>query len=216
MLTLVEEFLLLAIHEDKGIFVRSAEEALKPGLSGAILSQLALAGKICTGNNHRLKLEESSATDDPIIDTALKALKKSEKERKFGYWIGNLNPKPEKLRRQVTTSLVTKGILTQEDDRLIWVRPSPLQPEAKGSSKYWLIKRLRGIILAQDDYQPHDLALLSLLHACGLLELVFLRDERKPASQAINERLVFQAMNNPNLETIQEITASVASLVEEE
>jgi Golgi phosphoprotein 3 len=216
MLTVYEELQLLAIHEDKGIYIRSAEEALKSGLSGAILSELALAGKICTGNNHRLKLEESSPTNDPVIDAALKVLKKSEKERKFGYWINNLNPKPEKLRRQVISDLVTKGILTQEDDRLLWVSPSPLQPDARGSSKYWLIRRLRGIILAQDDYQPHDLALLSLLHACGLLELVFLRDERKPASQAINERLVFQAMNDPNLETIQEITAIVASLVEED
>jgi Golgi phosphoprotein 3 len=216
MLTVYEELQLLAIHEDKGIYIRSAEEALKSGLSGAILSELALAGKICTGNNHRLKLEESSPTNDPVIDAALKVLKKSEKERKFGYWINNLNPKPEKLRRQVISDLVTKGILTQEDDRLLWVSPSPLQPDARGSSKYWLIRRLRGIILAQDDYQPHDLALLSLLHACGLLELVFLRDERKPASQAINERLVFQAMNDPNLETIQEITATVASLVEED
>jgi Golgi phosphoprotein 3 len=216
MLTIYEELLLLAIHEDKGIFIHSAEQALKPGLSGAILTELALAGKICTGNNHRLNLEQNSPTNDPIIDAALKALKKSEKERKFGYWISNLNPKPEKLRRQVIASLVSKGILTQEDDRLIWVSPSPLQPEGKGSSKYWLIKRLRGIILGQDEYQPHDLALLSLLHACGLLDLVFLRDERKQASQAINERLVFQAMNDPNLETIQEITATVASLVEED
>lgn len=216
MLTIHEELLLLAIHEDKGIFVRSAEEALKPGLSGAILTELALAGKVRTGNNHRLKLEENSPINDPIIDAALKALKKSEKERKFGYWIANLNPKPEKLRRQVTASLVSKSILTQEDDRLLWVRPSPLHPDAKGSSKYWLIRRLRGIILAQDDYQPHDLALLSLLHACGLLGLLFLRDERKLASQAINERLVFQAMNDPNLETIQEIAAAVASLVEED
>ncbi len=216
MLTIYEELQLLAIHGDKGIFIHSADEALKPGMNGAILSELALAGKICTGNNHRLKLEERSLTDDPIIDANLKALKKSEKERKFGYWIAGLNPKPEKLRRQVTASLVAKGILNQEDDRLLWVIPSPLQPAAKGSTKYWLIRRLRGIILSQDDYQPHDLALLSLLNACGLLELVFLRDERKPAAQAINERLVFQAMNDPNFETIQEISATVASLVEEE
>ena len=79
MLTIYEELQLLAIHGDKGIFIHSADEALKPGMNGAILSELALAGKICTGNNHRLKLEERSLTDDPIIDANLKALKNLKK-----------------------------------------------------------------------------------------------------------------------------------------
>jgi hypothetical protein len=34
MLTVYEELQLLAIHEDKGIYIRSAEEALKSGLTG--------------------------------------------------------------------------------------------------------------------------------------------------------------------------------------
>jgi Golgi phosphoprotein 3 len=216
MLTIYEELQLLSIHEDKGIFIRSAADALVPGMSGAILSDLALAGKICTSDNHRLKLEESDPTNDSVLDDTIKVLKKSQKERKFGYWISKINPKPEKLRRQVTKSLISKGILTQEDDRLLWVIPSPLQPDGKGSSKYWLIEHLRGIILAQEDYQPHDVALLGLLNACGLLGLVFLRDERKLAIQAINERLVYQAMQDPNLETIQEIDAAIASVVEED
>ncbi len=216
MLTLFEELLLLSIHEDKGIFIRSVEDAFKPGLVGAILAELALTGRISTGNNHRLKLEQDSPTNDPILDAAIATLKESEKDRKFGYWLGNLVSKPEKLRRQITTSLIDKGIITQEDDRLLWVIPSPLSPESKGSGKHWLVRHLRGIILAQEDYQPRDLALLSLLCACGLLDLVFLRDERKLANQAINERIVYQAMQNPQLETIQEIEAAIASVVEED
>ena len=65
MLTLYEELQLLAIHEDKGIIVRSAVEPLKPGLAGAMLAELAFANKICTVANHRLKLEDSTPTNDP-------------------------------------------------------------------------------------------------------------------------------------------------------
>lgn len=216
MLTLYEELQLLTIHEDKGTFIRDTQEALKPGLAGAILADLAFAGKITTTSNHRIKLENSEPTQDPILDDALAALKASEKERKFSYWINNLPVKPEKLQRQITASLVQKEILTQEDDRLLWVVPSHFHPEVKASTKYSVIRLLRGIVLAAEDAQPREIAFLSLVCACGWLDLIFLRDERKAANQRINELVVFHAMQNPTLETIQEISSAIASVVEED
>jgi hypothetical protein len=216
MLTLYEELQLLAIHEDKGIIVRSAVEPLKPGLAGAMLAELAFANKICTAPNHRLKLEDSTPTNDPILDDLITTLKDSEKDRKFGYWINSLNPKPEKLQKVITASLIQKEIMIQEDDRLVWVIPSPLHPEVKASTKYSVIKLLRSIVLAQEDAHPREIAFLSLVCACGLLDLIFLRDERKAANLRINELVVFHAMQNPALETIQEISSAIASVVEED
>ena len=216
MLTLYEELLLLSIHEDKGIFIGSAIDALKPGLVGAILAELALTGKIHTSSNRRLQLVDGNSTNDPVLDDTLAALKESEKERKFGYWINTLNPKPEKLRKKITTRLIQNGLFTKEDDNLVWVIPSPLHPEVKASTKYMVIQHLRGIVLAKEDAHPREIAFLSLVSACGLLDLVFLRDERKVASQYINELVVYEAMKDPNLETIQEIASAIASVVEEE
>lgn len=214
MLTLYEELQMLAIHEDKGIFIRETHENLKAGLAGAILSELAFSGKIAT-NNHRLKLVDDSPTQDLILDGAIEAIKESEKERKFGYWINNLNPKPDKLQRQVTASLVEKEIFTQDDDHLLWVIPSHFHPEVKASTKYSVLHLLRGIVLAQEDAHPREIAFLSLVCACDWLDLLFLRDERKAASQRINELVVFHAMQDPTLETIQEISSAIASVIEE-
>jgi hypothetical protein len=216
MLTLYEELLLLTIHEDKGIFIGSTIDPLKPGLVGAILADLALRAKICASSDHRIQLPDSTPTDDPLLDGVLAGLKSSDKERKYGYWLNNLNPKPEKLRRQITKNLISKGIVTQEDDRLIWVIPSPLHPEVKASTKYMVIQELRGIVLARQEAHPPAIAFLSLVSACGLLELVFLRDERKVASQIINELVVYHAMQDPNIETIQEIALAITSMVEED
>ncbi len=191
-------------------------KSLIPGLSGAILAELAFANRITTTNNHRLKLSDNTVAEDPILDKAISAISESEKERKFGYWIANLNPKPEKLQRQITTSLVQKEILTQEDDHLTWVIPSHFHPEVKATTKYSVIKLLRGIVLAQEDAHPREIAFLSLVSACGLLDLLFLRDERKVAIQKINELVVFHAMQNPTLDIIQEIDAAIASVVEED
>jgi hypothetical protein len=79
-----------------------------------------------------------------------------------------------------------------------------------------VIKLLRGIVLAQEEAHPREIAFLSLVSACGLLDLMFLRDERKAAGQKINELVVFHAMQNPTLDTIQEIDAAIASMVEED
>jgi hypothetical protein len=216
MFKIYEELLLLSIHEDKGIFIGSSTEAIKLGLVGAILDELALMGKILTTNNQRLHLAEDSQVNDAILDEAIVTLKESDKERKFGYWLKNIYQKPDKLRRQITESMLQKGILMQEDDRLQWVIPSPLHPEIKASTKYWVVNQLRSIVLAQGEVKSREIALLSLLSACDLLDLVFLRDERKFAGRYINELVVGQAMKDPAFETIQEIDSVIASEVEEE
>ncbi len=216
MITLFEEFLLLAIHEDKGIFIGSAFERLKPGLAGAVLAELALNGKICATNNHRLHVADASPMNDPVLDEALLEIQKSNKERKFGYWLNNLFPKAEKLLKKITKNLVQQGLLTQDDDNLVWVIPSPLHPEINSSAKHAIVEHLRSIVLAKEQAGTREITFLSLVSACGLLDLVFLRDERKSASQYINELLVGEAMKDPVLETIQEIDSAIMGVVEEE
>ncbi len=216
MFTLFDELQLLAIHEDKGIFIGSALDRLKPGLSGAVLAELALSGKICATNNHRLHVADISPTNDPVLDEALTELQKSNKERKFGYWLNNLYPKAEKLLKKITRSLVQQGLLTQDDDNLVWVIPSPLHPEINCSAKHAVVEHLRGIVLAKEQAGPREITFLSLVSACGLLDLVFLRDERKFASQYINELLVGEAMKDPVLETVQEIDSAMMGVIEEE
>jgi hypothetical protein len=49
-----------------------------------------------------------------------------------------------------------------------------------------------------------------------LLDLVFLRDERKLANRFINQLVVNSAMQDPTIETIQWIETSLASLVEDD
>lgn len=216
MLSLYEEFLLLSVHSDRGIIIGSALERINPGLVGAILADLALAGKITATKNHRLHLAETNPTGDPILDDSFAELQKSDKERKFGYWLSELFPKPDKLVKKVTKNLVQKGLVIQEDDNLVWVVPSPLHPEINGSAKYAIIQHLRSIALAKEQATPQEIAFLTLVSASGLLDLLFLRDERKVATQYINELVVGEAMKDPLMETIQEIDSAIANVVEED
>ena len=216
MFTLPEELLLLSIHEAKSAFFGSVLERLKPGVAGAILAELALAGKIQAGTNHRLQVIDANQAQDEVLNKVIETLNEARKERKFGYWIGVIGQKAEKHQGKIVEGLIQKGVFTEDDERLQWVIPSPLQPEGKASTKYVLSKRLRGIALAQEPFETRDLVLLSLVRACNLLDLVFLRDERKLAARFINERLFSQAISDPVIQTVQEIEAAVAAAVEED
>ena len=216
MLSTYEELLLLSIHEDKGTFIKSAVEKMNPGLIGAVLAELALQGKIQTTENHRLKLQDSTPTGDELLDEVLEELKGSDKERKIGYWINELNPKPDKLRKNLIERLIQKGIVIQEDDHLLWVIPSPSQPEKNASEKYWIKRRLRSIVLAQDEAEQNDIALLSLISACDLLDLIFVKDERRIASRHIHELIVSRALKDPIDQTLEEIETAIAVVVEDD
>jgi len=216
MFTLPEELLLLSIHEAKGAFFGSALERLKPGLAGAILAELALVGKIQAGANHRLQVIDPNQAQDEALNKVIETLNEAGKERKFGYWIEVIGQKAEKYQGKIVESLIQKGVFTQDDERMLWVIPSPLQPEVKASTKYVVSKRLRGIALAQENFETRDLVLLSLVRACDLLDLVFLRDERKLAAQFINEQLFSRAISDPMIQTVREIEAAIAAAVEED
>jgi golgi phosphoprotein 3 len=216
MLTLFEEILLLSIHQDKGTLIGWSIDRINSGLTGAILAELAMLEKIQANHSHRLEIVDANPTGDELLDDTLNNLKESEKERKFGYWIGSLNQKPEKLRKLIIERLIIKGVVLQEDDHLVWVIPSLLQPQINASAKYLASQRLRGIILAQEASDKRDIALLSLLRACNLLDLIFLKDERRMASQRINEMAVNAAMKDPDLQTMEEIESALTNVVEDD
>ncbi len=216
MFTLYEEMLLLAVHEEKGAFIGSSLDLLKPGLAGAILAELALKGKIQATDNQRLHVVDDGLTEIAILDDVLHVLKESEKERKFGFWINALSQGKEKYRKQIAASLIEKGVFTQDDEHLAWVVPSPINKEASATTKYWVNLRLRGSVLASTEIEPRDIVLLSLIRACGLLYLVFLRDERKHAGRMINQCFYNRAISDPVFQTIQEIERVLSDLVEDD
>lgn len=96
-----------------------------------------------------------------------------------------------------------------------WVVPFPDSPETNASAKFVLKARIRKSVLTDEDLKLHDLALLSLVKACNLLNLVFTKDERKMARRRIYELMVSITLKDPEFQTIQEIEAAVESQAED-
>jgi hypothetical protein len=216
MLALFEEIFLLFIHEDKGTVMASKENDLRYGLGGALLAELALIGKIGLKDNQRLEILDATPTEDEILAEALEIISTSEKERKTGYWINVFGEKPEKLRKRLVKRLVQSGVVSQEDDRFQWVIPAPTSPDINASAKYLMKNRIRGLVLASSQAEPREIALLSLVKASNLLDLIFVRDERKLADRRIHELVVGEALKNPAIQAIEAIAVAIESVVEED
>ncbi len=223
MLALYEDLFLIAVHEEKGTLPAWAAEKLPPGLAGAMLCELGLMGKIKVKEKHHLEVLDETPCGDELLDEAVAEIRAVKQERKAQYWVTHLNFKPKKSYPRIVARLADKGLVTQEDDRLTWVIPAPGQPEGapqapqiNASAKYLLKARLRAILLAGVEPSLRELALLGLLQACSLLELVVTRDERRLAARRIRELLLAEALKNPIAQTIDEIQEAVTLHLEDD
>jgi hypothetical protein len=211
MLTLFEKFYLLASGDEQGIAVLGKGKEIEYGLAGAVLSDLAVCGKVIGNDKHRLEAQNTDLTTDSILDQVFQEILGGEHPRKIDYWVDFIAKKPKKLHNQIANRLATEGVFKQDERHFLWVIPSPVYPDLQGPAKYGLKEHLRAFILLSGEGDLNDLALLSLLQASNLLKLVFTKDERKIVRQRIREFITREALANPAAQTIQEIGKAVAT-----
>jgi hypothetical protein len=184
------------------------------GLSGSVVAELAMRGKVEVSENHRLGLKDNSQTDDGLLNEALVQIQSSTQPRKVTYWIKQFSDEPKKLQQRLIERLEADRIVNQDGNRLTWVIPYSATPEINASAKYMLKTRLRKSVLAEEEPEGHDLALLGLVKACNLLNLVFTKDERKMARRRIYELTAGKTLKEPQFQSIREIEAAVEAQAE--
>ncbi|MFZ6028873.1 MAG: GOLPH3/VPS74 family protein [Chloroflexota bacterium] len=208
MLTLYEEFFLISIDDYTGMVASRAAETLHYGLAGAMLSELALEGKLSIEDERVIVLNDTPLGDEKL-DAMLATLAASPKQRKATRWINELSER--KLIRQVADGLAAKGILTIEKKRYLWVIPYDAYPQQDASAKYWVKHYLRAIVLGGEKPEPGVVALLSLLKACRLLNLVFTKDERKAAANKVADLVQGESYGEAVARTLDEIELAAAT-----
>jgi golgi phosphoprotein 3 len=215
MLSISEELFLLALNEEKGNILSLAKKNLIYGLAGAILAELALLGKICVNEKYRLELLNTAPTGDEILDEVLNEIRSAEKPRKLSYWIAQIGTQPKKLRERLGDRLIAKGVLYQEDRRFFW--RSPEDDEAfVPITKFEIKEGLRGMILSTSESNQQDLALLNVVSACDLLNLVFTQDELPIAKRRIRQEVLSIALREPAMQSVEEIERAIANSLDDE
>jgi Golgi phosphoprotein 3 len=208
MLTLCEELLLIFIDDATGVI--APLDAVQCGLAGAILSDLALGGKIRTEDKH-LILADTALVGDETLDEALALIADEKKARKVKYWIGALGEK--KLAKRIANRLVVKNVLRCVEKRYLWVIPYEAYPQQDASAKYWVKQHLRAVVLGGEKADAHTVALLSLLQAARLLNIVFTKGERKAAETKVEELVKGDAFAEAVAQTLDDIDSAALAAV---
>jgi hypothetical protein len=186
-LTMPEEILLLLLDDETGKPVGLPGPAGDLALAGAILMELALAGRIDTDLDH-LAVVQQRPTGDALLDAVLTRLAAGDPGRTSRWWIQAIARDGEALRAQALQRLVTGGVLRRIEDRFLWVFPERRYPKAEGSGETAEVRRrLRGVLLDEDIPDPRDALLIGLARATGLVPLLLSAAEVAQAAARVEQ-----------------------------
>jgi len=144
MLSLAEELLLLALHDEKGTAVVSAGTALPYGLGGALVMELTLQGRLeLRGEN--LVVTDPTPAEDGLLNDALKRIGEAKRERGPKYWVGTLGHRIQNLKGRLLKELVQKGILRKEQRKILWIFPADRFPTTDAKPESEVRDRIRRV-----------------------------------------------------------------------
>jgi hypothetical protein len=171
-LTFVEELLLLGLDDRTGALLPTPVMGFNYALAGAVIADLALAGRVDT-DLKQLTVLNTEPTGDPMQDRVLKTLAASPQPKTVSHWLGVFSSQRAEMEDEALARLVARGILRREDKKILWVFGTRRYPTVDNQERTEVKTRLSALILGDDLPDPRDAVLLSLLTACHLAQHIF-------------------------------------------
>jgi Golgi phosphoprotein 3 len=186
MLTLAEEVLLLLHDEQRGRFFDVPDMLLHTALAGSALMELALLGRIDT-DLAELTLIDATPTGEPVLDGPLARIAAVPGGHSTADWLDQLRAQGQEIRTAAIARLIERGILRQQDGRVLWVFESRRYPLVDGRQQQEVKLRIAQLLLSDDIPDPRDTMIVALAEACGLLRRVFSDEELRRSRNRIRQ-----------------------------
>ena len=171
-LTFVEELLLVGLDDQTGALLPTPVMGFNYALAGALIADLALAGRIDT-DLEQLTVLRTEPTGDAMLDRALATIKASPQPQTVSHWLGVFSAQRAELETEGLARLVSHGILRLQEKKILWVFGTRRYPTVDNQDRTEVKTRLSALILGDDIPDPHDAVLISLLTACHLAQHIF-------------------------------------------
>ncbi len=208
-LTVAEEIYLLALDDSLGVVKAFPVFALDYALASALLMELALCDRIDTDLT-TLKVISSAPTGDPLLDDTLLELQQKPEPQSTLFWIEQLIAHKRQIGERVLAQLLRKGILKQENRRILWVFETHRYPLMDDREVKEVRTRLRELILGDDIPDSRDVVLISLGKACHLLDDLFTPKERETVHARIDALARLDLIGHEMANSIREIERSIS------
>ena len=204
MLGFVEEIVLLQLDDTHGRFIELPASAADVVLAGAALMELALRNQVDT-DLERLFVVDPTPTGDAILDDVLGHLVDSAVGLSTGAAIERISANAEKYQQKALQHLIAKGILREADGRFLWVFHTRRYPVVDDREQREVKARLRQIVLSDEIPEPRDVALIGLIDACDLLDLLLTPDEIRETAERVEQLAMMDLIGQAVMHAVAEI-----------
>ncbi|GII95845.1 hypothetical protein Ssi02_60760 [Sinosporangium siamense] len=160
--------LLLAYSEDEGKLLIGGTQ-VDAALGGAILAELALLGRIAFVDK-KVVVQDATPVDDEELNDALTRIAEDKKTRKPDWWVYKLHS--WKLRKRLLTRLADRGVLGEEQVKIMGLFPSTRYPERNPSVELAVRERVQNVLSGADP-DERVAVLVAVLVGCQLVRKVF-------------------------------------------
>lgn len=166
--SLAEELLLLGYNDETGR-AEVGSPQLDCGLAGAVLVELALAGRVEVIDG-KLTVLAPAPVGDVEADAALGRITGEGKERKPEWWVGKLR---SGIRDRLLDRLTDRGVQQQRRQKVLGLFPVRRYPTVDSAPEAATRARLELVVAQGRRADARTAALASLLDACGLARRTF-------------------------------------------
>jgi hypothetical protein len=209
---LAQELVLLGL-DDAGR-VAGRNPGFDFALAGAVLLDLALAGKIDVVDKRVVPLDRQRF-GDAVLDEALDSIRQSRRQRRPKDWIPRL---ARGLRKRVLAQLVREGAVRIETVHLLRIFPSVRYPVIDPPLVAGVRRRVDAAVRGGGQPDPRTAALCSLLASASLDRRLFPDLPRRELRRRLDEiaqgnwasAAVRQAVRDVQAATAAAVTAAVA------
>ncbi len=207
-LTIPEEIYLLTLKED-GEQLSFINRRWDFVLAGAILMDLALHRRIDTDLDKVIP-DNTEPTNDYILDMVLKDIAYSRDKNKISYWLKEIRNKTDIIKDALITSLIRKGVLKVENQRLLWFFHTRKYPVVDDTEITEVRERVRQIVLSDEIPDFRDIVIISLINNGEMFDLIFTKQEQEKYNQRIEQLSKMDLVGQAISKSLKELTLSVA------
>ena len=209
MLRFAEEILLLLLDDKGGKFADVPTLWLDYALAGAVLMDLALDERIDT-DLEKLVITDPTPLGDDLLDPTLARIVRSDATHDTRYWIEDTIKHTGEVRERALERLIDRGILRQEEDRVLWVFQTRRYPVIDNRSVREVKLRIMEVLLSDEIPDARDIVIISLADACGIFGVLLSSRELKSVSERIEQIRRLDLIGREVSMAIREIEASLA------
>lgn len=171
VLTFAEEVLLLLLDEEREAIVPLGKYSLARILVGAVLLDLALAGRIDT-DPESLTVTDCSPLGNALLDDVLERIATEEESKSTGEWIEYLHFDIQDVRERALRALVDRRILEISERKVFWWFRAKRYSLVDRRVGHEVKARTMRVLHADDIPDPRDIALICLADGCGILRTI--------------------------------------------